>query len=183
MYFTMYNALCPKFSTLMSRRIIIGVKSWYFCLCTIPICCGNLLLCSQGWTCIPSGPILIAKPFRSSDCVRHEQVTQEWPIKCWIIECFPPPTVTFPPPSVLAKLEVILGQVEVVFPTKWRRIGLHKEVSIWEGKLGGMGKGTYGILDGTVLIPELSEWEVPELVLGAILNWVWKLVELQIKKS
>ena len=80
---------------------------------------------------IPSGPILIAYPFRSSDWLRHEQVTQEWPIKCWMMECFPPPTATFFSLSVLAILEVILGQVEVVFPTKWWWIGLHKSEVKW----------------------------------------------------
>ena len=80
---------------------------------------------------IPSGPILIAYPFRSSDWLRHEQVTQEWPIKCWMMECFPPPTATFFSLSVLPTLEVILGQVEVVFPTKWWWIGLHKSEVKW----------------------------------------------------
>ena len=43
-----------------------------------------------------------------------------------------------------------------------------------------MEKETYDILDQIVLIPELLECEVPELDLGAILNWVWKQIVLQI---
>ena len=199
---------------------------------------------------IPCGPILIAYPFRSSDWLRHEQVAQEWPIKRWMMECFPPPAATFFSLSVLAILEVILGQVEVVFPTKWWWIGLHKSEVKWsrsvvsdslqprvayraprsmefyrqeywngfpfpspgdlpdpgiesgspalqadalpskppgkpvrkwafgERQRRGMRKGACGVLDGTAMIPELPECEVPELVLRAILNWVWKLTEL-----
>ena len=121
----------------------------------------SAIVCSfalRGEHVIPSGPILIAYLFRSSDWLRHEQVTQEWAIKCWMMECFPPPTATFFPPSVLAKLEVILGQVEVVFPTKWWRIGLHKSevkslsrVRLFATPCSSQGFSVHGIFQARVL--------------------------------